>query len=119
MFEILPPVNRAHAKYAVPSQRPLVRSASIAVLSRNFPSKFGADDPLPTTTEPRKHFPSFNVLPLSPAGLSKRATHTSPNVFGDPSGSPELSEPMNTRPCASHAMTGSPAPDVRTRASAA
>jgi hypothetical protein len=53
------------------------------------------------------------------ARVIEGATHTSPNVFFVPAGSPELSEPMKTRPCPSHATTGSPALAVRTCASAA
>jgi hypothetical protein len=51
--------------------------------------------------------------------LSKVATQTSPNVFFVPAGSSELSEPKNARPCASHAITGSPALAVRACDSAA
>src|SRR2546421_12243984 len=119
MFETPTPVNRDQATYTLPSQAPPVRSASIAVLSLNFPSRLGADDPLATVTEPRKRLPSLIDVPFSPPGLSNRATHSSPNVLAVPAGSPELSEPMNTRPCASHAITGSPAEAVRICASAA
>ena len=59
------------------------------------------------------------MLPLRAAGLSKRATHSSPNVFVVPAGSSELSEPKNARPWLSHAITGSPALAVRICASAA
>jgi hypothetical protein len=45
--------------------------------------------------------------------LRKRATKTSPKVFGVPAGSSELSEPKNARPWLSQAITGSPALAVR------
>src|SRR5437870_2691860 len=112
------PVKRAHEKYTVPSQEPPVRSASIEVLSWNLPRRLGADDPLATISLPRKRLPSLIVAPVGPPGLSKRATHTSPNVFFVPAGSSELSEPMNTRPWPSQAITGSPDEAVRTWASA-
>src|SRR6266853_188820 len=111
------PVKRDHEKYTLPSQAPPVRSASIAVLSLNLPKRFGADDPLATTVLPRKRLPSLMVRPVGPAGLSKRATHSSPKVFLVPAGSEEDSAPMNTRPWASQAMTGSPEEDVRIFAS--
>src|SRR5207253_2965793 len=113
------PVKRDHAKYTFPSQAPPVRSASIAVLSLNFPSRFGAEEPFATMVEPKNRLPSRCVGPLSPIALSNRATHSSPNVLAVPAGSPELSDPINTRPCPSHAMTGSPAEDVRMCANAA
>src|SRR5919201_6931547 len=120
MFEFLAAVNRAHEKYTYPSHGPPVRSASIAVLSWKTPRRPGADEPLATTVVPRNFFPSFEVgRPSGPAVFSKRATQTSPKVFAVPAGSPELSEPMKTRPWLSHAITGSPAPDVRTCASCA
>src|SRR3982751_120326 len=53
------------------------------------------------------------VLPLAPAGLSKRATQTSPKDLRDPAGSSELSAPKKTRPWRSQAITGSPAEAVR------
>src|SRR2546422_6488511 len=118
LFALLP-LNRDHAKYTVPSQAPPVRSASIEVLSWNTPSKLGAAEPLATIVLPRKRLPSSIVAPFSPAGLSKVATHSSPNVLAVPAGSPELSDPKNTRPWASQAMTGSPALAVRTFASTA
>src|SRR5579859_5960916 len=91
----------------------------MAVLSLNRPKRFGADDPLATTVLPTKCFPSLMVRPVSPPGLSKVATHSSPKVLAVPAGSPEDSEPMNTRPWLSQAMTGSPDDDVRIFASAA
>src|SRR4051794_39157053 len=117
-FEPLP-LKRDQAKYTLESQLLPVRSASIAVLSWNTPSRLGADDPLATTCEPTKRLPSLKVLPASPSGLSKTATHSSPKVFLVPAGSSELSEPMKTLPCRSHAMTGSPADAVRMCARAA
>src|SRR5215472_8028796 len=113
------PVKRDHEKYTLPSQVPSVRSASIAVLSLNFPSRFGADEPVATIVDPRNRLPSSCVGPFSPFGLSNRATHSSPNVFLVPDGSPELSDPINTRPWLSHAMTGSPDEAVRIWASGA
>src|SRR5215470_407653 len=110
MLDTPTPVNRDHAKYTLPSQAPPVRSASIAVLSLNLPSRFGAEDPFATIVEPRNRLPSDDVGPFSPIGLSNRATHSSPNVLTVPAGSPELSDPINTRPWPSHAITGSPAP---------
>src|SRR5436305_6396488 len=107
------PVKRDQAKYTLPLHELFVRSASIAVLSWNLPSRFGADEPLATTTEPAKRLPSFVVAPLTPPGFTYRATHSSPNVFFVPAGSSLDSEPMNTRPWASQAITGSPAPAVR------
>src|SRR3954451_1012866 len=81
------PVKRDHEKYTLPSHAPPVRSASIDVLSLNFPSRFGADDPFATIVEPRKRFPSSVVgWPLA-FGLSNRATQTSPKVFFEPDGS--------------------------------
>ena len=59
---------------------------------------FGADDPLATVVMPGNRLPSSIVAPFSPPGLSKRATHSSPKVFFVPAGSPELSDPMKTRP---------------------
>ena len=91
-----------------------MRSASIAVLSLNLPSRFGADEPWATTVVPSYSRPSRVVSAASgPPGFSKRATHTSPNVFGVPAGSSELSEPKKARPWSSHAITGSPALAVR------
>src|SRR5215471_8852920 len=119
MLDIPTPVKRDHAKYTFPSQAPFVRSASIAVLSLNFPSRFGAEEPFATTVEPRYRLPSSSVEPFSPFGLSNRATHSSPNVLTVPAGSPELSDPIKSRPCPSHAMTGSPADAVRICANAA
>src|SRR5213594_1296092 len=119
MLDFPLPVKRDHAKYTLASQAPPVRSASIAVLSLNFPSRFGAEDPFATTVEPRNCLPSASVGPFSPIGLSNRATHSSPNVFLVPAGSSELSDPINTRPWPSHAMTGSPADAVRICANAA
>ena len=55
----------------------------------------------------------------APPGFEKRATHTSPNVFAEPAGSSELSEPKNARPWPSQAITGSPALAVRACESAA
>src|SRR3954454_12132224 len=104
------PVNRDHEKYTLPSHEPPVRSASIDGLSLNFPSRFGADEPWATIVEPRNRLPSFvEGWPSGPAGLSNRATHTSPKVFFEPAGSSEDSEPMKRRPWLSHAITGSPA----------
>src|SRR5450759_2619374 len=91
----------------------------MAVLSLNLPSRFGAEEPLATTTEPTNRLPSLGVLPIVPPGLSKVATQVSPKVFGVPAGSAELSAPMNTRPSRSQAMTGSPDEAVRIFASAA
>src|SRR6185503_21233765 len=107
------PVKRDHAKYTLPLHVVSVRSASIAVLSWNLPRRFGAEEPLATTTEPAKRLPSLMVSPSGPSGFTYRATHSSPNVFFEPAGSSLDSEPMNTRPSASHAMTGSPALAVR------
>src|SRR5438067_2271200 len=64
------PVNRAHAKYTLLSHAPPVRSTSIAVLSLNFPSRFGADDPVPTSWDRMNFLPSSVVGPFSPAGFS-------------------------------------------------
>src|SRR4051812_30468670 len=89
----------------------------MAVLSWNFPRRFGADEPLATMTEPAKRLPSLTVGPLTPPGLTYRATHSSPNVFFVPAGSSLDSDPMNTRPWAAHAATGSPALAVRMCAS--
>src|SRR5213596_4200880 len=114
-----PPVNRAHAKYTFPSQAPPVRSTSIAVLSWNLPSRFGAAEPVATSSERTNFLPSWLVGPLTPCGFSYVPTQTSPNVFAVPSGSPELSEPANSRPCLSQANTGSPESAVRTCADAA
>src|SRR2546427_10070096 len=114
MLDIPTPVKRDHAKYTFPSQVPPVRSASMAVLSLNFPKRFGAEDPFATIVEPRNRLPSRVVGPLSPFGLLNRATQTSPNVFLVPAGSSELSDPMKTRPCPSQAITGAPALAVRT-----
>src|SRR5215831_9740977 len=119
MLDIPTPVKRDHAKYKFPSQLPPVRSASMAVLSLNFPSRFGAAEPFATIVDPRNLLPSKRVGPFSPIGLSNRATHSSPNVLAVPAESPELSDPINSRPCPSHAITGSPAPAVRTCANAA
>src|SRR5947208_11434436 len=114
MLDVPRPVKRDHAKYTFPSQAPPVRSASIAVLSLNFPSRFGAEEPFATMVEPRNRFPSFvDGSPSGPAGLSNRATQTSPKVLAEPLGSSEDSEPMKTRPWLSHAITGSPAEAVR------
>jgi hypothetical protein len=44
-------VKRDQAKYTLPSNGPPVRSASIAVLSLNFPVT-GADEPFATVTVP-------------------------------------------------------------------
>src|SRR3954447_76778 len=112
-------VNRDHAKYTLPSHALAVRSTSIDVLSWNFPSRLGAAAPFATMTLPLNALPSLIVFPFSPAGFSKRATHSSPNVFFVPAGSPDDSDAMNRRPWLSHAITGSPDPAVRTRASAA
>src|SRR3954447_5431244 len=113
------PVKRDQEKYTLPSHEPPVRSASIDVLSLNFPSRFGADDPFATIVDPRNRLPSSVVgWPLA-FGLSNRATQTSPKVFFEPDGSSEDSEPMKSRPWLSHAMTGSPAEAVRIFASAA
>src|SRR5215468_671724 len=119
MLDLPTPVKRDHAKYTFPSQAPPVRSASSAVLSLNFPRRFGADEPFATMVEPRNLLPSRRVGPFSPIGLSNRATHSSPKVLAVPAGSPELSDPINTRPWPSHATTGSPAPAVRICANAA
>src|SRR5215467_1433676 len=119
MLDIPTPVKRDQAKYTFPSQAPPVRSASMAVLSLNFPSRFGADEPLATIVDPRNRLPSESVGPFSPVGLSNRATHSSPNVFLVPAGSSELSAPIKTRPCPSQAITGSPAEAVRICANAA
>src|SRR4029453_6877043 len=112
-------VNLDHEKYTLPSHAPPVRSASMAVLSWNFPSRLGAEVPLATISDRTNRLPSLIVAPPGPAGLRKVATQTSPNVFGEPSGSPELSEPANNRPWLSQASTGSPAPAVRMWALAA
>src|SRR6476469_5788278 len=97
MFELLD-VNRDHAKYTYESQRPPVRSTSIAVLSLNFPVS-GAEDPFATVTVPSYLRPSFAEFAASgPSGLTKRATHWSPNAFAVPAGSPEASAPKNARP---------------------
>src|SRR5512139_509800 len=113
------PVNRDQAKYTLPSQELVVRSTSIAVLSWNFPSRFGAEDPLATICDRTNSLPSLAVSPFGPPGFSYVATHTSPKVFFEPAGSSELSEPANRRPCVSHASTGSPALAVRMWARAA
>src|SRR5438270_7289045 len=113
MFEFFAAVKRAHEKYTVPSQRPRVRSASIAVLWWKTPSRFGAEEPAATTVVPAYARPSrVESAASGPAGLVKRATQTSPKVLAVPTGSPELSDPKKARPWASHAMTGSPAPEV-------
>src|ERR1043166_7658274 len=109
MLDVELPVKRDLPKYTLPSQRPPVRSASIEVLSLNFPSRFGAEDPFATTVDPRNCLPSKRVGPFSPIGLSNRATHSSPNVFLVRAGSSALSAPKSTRPWGSHAMPGSPA----------
>src|SRR5262249_22325091 len=119
MLETPTPVKRDHAKYTFLSQLPPVRSASMAVLSLNFPSRFGAADPFATIVDPRNLLPSKRVGPFSPIGLSNRATPSSPIVVAARAGSRELPDPINTRPCPSHAITGSPAPAVRTCANAA
>src|SRR5262249_51812072 len=119
MLDLPTPVKRDQAKYTFRSQVPPVRSASMAVLSFSFPSRFGAEEPFATIVEPRNRLPSESVGPFSPVGLSNRATHSSPNVFLVPAGSSELSDPINTRPWLSHAMTGSPAEAVRIFANAA
>src|ERR1044072_9102181 len=103
------PVNRDQAKYTVPRHALSVRSASMAVLSWNLPRRFGAEDPLATTTDRAKRLPSLMVGPPGPPGLTYVATHSSPKVFGVPAGSSLDSEPMKTLPSASHAITGSPA----------
>src|SRR4051812_6052524 len=64
------PVNRDQGKYTTPSQRPLVRSTSIAVLSLNLPSRLGADEPLATVSVPAYCLPSSRVLPVGPFGLT-------------------------------------------------
>jgi hypothetical protein len=117
-FGVLP-VNLAHAKYTLPSHGPPVRSASMAVLSWNLPSRFGADEPLATVTDRTNSLPSFARSPFTPSGFWYVPTHTSPKVFALPEGSEELSEPANRRPSVSQARTGSPAPPVRTCALAA
>jgi hypothetical protein len=60
----LPPVNRAHAKYTLPSHAPPVRSTSIEVLSWNLPSRFGAADPCATSSERTNSLPSAPVGPF-------------------------------------------------------
>ena len=112
-------MKREYAKYTLPSQLEPLRSASIAVLSLNLPRRLGAELPLAMTSDPTKRLPSLIEGPPSPAGLSKVATHTSPNVFFVPAGSSELSEPKNARPWLSQAITGSPELAVRMCASAA
>src|SRR5262249_40870552 len=106
MLDLPTPVKRDQAKYTLPSQVPPVRCACLAVLSFSFPSRFGAEEPFATIVEPRTRLPSESVGPLSPIGLSNRATHSSPNVFLVPAGSSELSAPIKTRPCPSQAITG-------------
>src|SRR5918996_2608838 len=113
------PLKRDHAKYTLPSQVPPVRSTSMAVLSWKTPSRFGAEDPRATITDRRKRSPSLLVSPDGPSGLSNVATQTSPKVFAVPAGSPELSDPMKTRPWLSQAITGSPDDAVRIRARSA
>src|SRR5689334_15619435 len=113
------PVNRDQAKYTFASQAPPVRSASIEVLSWNFPSRLGADEPFATIVLPRNLLPSWRVLPFSPPGLSNRATHSSPNDFLVWAGSSDDSEPKKTRPWLSQAITGSPELAVRICARAA
>src|SRR5215204_1678895 len=117
MFE--PPVNRELAKYTLSRHELSVRSTSMAVLSWKTPRRFGAEVPRATVTLRLNSLPSFTVAPPGPSGLTKVATQTSPNVFFDPAGSPDDSEPANSRPCASHASTGSPAVAVRILARAA
>src|SRR3954453_8367414 len=113
MFELLD-VKRDHAQYTFASQRPPVRSTSIAVLSLNLPD-VGDDDPLATVVVPSYFRPSFAVFAASgPSGLTKRATHWSPNPLAVPAGSPDASAPKNARPWLSQAITGSPAVAVRT-----
>src|SRR3954452_17286182 len=120
MFEPPLPVNRDQLKYTLPRVAGLVvRSAAIAVLSWKTPSRLGAEEPRATITERRNSLPSLTVAPPTPAGFSYVATQTSPKVFLLPPGSPELSEPANSRPSPSHASTGSPALAVRTWARAA
>jgi hypothetical protein len=97
----------------LPSQALLVRSASIDVLSLNLPPVPGADEPLATTTERLNSLPSLIVPPPE---FSYVPTQTSPNPFGVPAGSSLDSAPANSRPCLSHARTGSPALAVRMRA---
>ena len=62
-------VNRDHAKYTLPSHDPSVRSASMAVLSLNLPSRFGAEEPRATTTDRTNSLPSFTVGALLPPGF--------------------------------------------------
>ena len=112
-------MKREYAKYTLPSQLDPLRSASIAVLSLNFPRRFGAELPLATTSEYRNRLPSLAVAPVGPPGLSNRATQTSPKVFFVPAGSSELSDPKYALPWLSQAMTGSPELAVRMWASAA
>src|SRR6476620_1784756 len=114
-----PPTNREFAKYTLFRQGLCVRSASIAVLSWNLPSRLGADVPRATITLRANSLPSLMVAPPGPAGLTNVATQTSPNVFFVPAGSSDDSDPANRRPSASHASTGSPAVAVRTCARAA
>src|SRR3954447_5113225 len=64
------PLNRDHEKYTFPSQGPLVRSTSMAVLSLKVPSRFGADEPFSTTTERLNSLPSWFVGPFVPCGFS-------------------------------------------------
>src|SRR5215204_4749916 len=116
MFDPPLPTNRELAKYTLPRQALCVRSASIAVLSWNLPSRFGADDPRATITLRANSFPSLIVAPPEPCGLTNVATQTSPNVFFVPAGSSDDSDPANNRPSPSHASTGSPAEAVRTSA---
>ena len=69
----------------------------------------GADEPRATIVVPCHSRPSRAVFGASgPSGLTKRATQASPKVLGVPAGSSELSDPKNTRPWLSHAITGSP-----------
>src|SRR3954454_6242066 len=96
------------------SQSPPVRSTSIAVLSLNLP-EVGDDEPLATVVVPSYFSPSCAGAPPGPPGLTKRATHWSPNAFAVPAGSPDASAPKNARPWLSHAITGSPAVAVRAR----
>src|SRR3954451_13117433 len=119
MFELLL-LNRDQAKYTLPRVAAvLVRSAAIEVLSLNTPCGNGADEPCATVTERLNSLPAFAVVPPTPAGFSYVATHSSANVFFEPAGSSELSEPANSRPSPSHARTGSPELAVRMWARAA
>src|SRR6266702_86442 len=105
------PVNRDQEKYTLSWHEDVVRSASMAVLSLNFPLKDA--EPLATVSVPWYSSPSFCGSPSGPSGLTYRATHESPFSLNGCSGSPELSDPMKTRPSPSHAITGSPASNVR------